>query len=144
MRVLTVSAAQTIDHLRTTFVQGRTRPLAWRRQQLLRLENLMQEAENEFAEALRIDLGKGRFETVMAETGFVAAEARYARRHLRTWARRRRVPSPLMTQPARSYIRPEPKGVALIIAPWNYPVSMVFAPLVGAIAAGNAAALKPS
>jgi aldehyde dehydrogenase (NAD+) len=58
--------------------------------------------------------------------------------------RRKRVRSPLMTQPARSYIRPEPKGVVLIIAPWNYPVSMVFAPLVGVLAAGNAAVLKPS
>ena len=141
---MTDSAAQTIERLRVTFAAGRTRPLAWRREQLLQLERLMLEAESELAEALRLDLGKGRFETVMAETGFVVGEARYARRHLRSWMRSKRLRSPLMTQPARSYIRPEPKGVVLIIAPWNYPVSMVFAPLVGALAAGNTAVLKPS
>jgi aldehyde dehydrogenase (NAD+) len=74
----------------------------------------------------------------------VQAEASYARKHLTSWIKPKRVRTPLMAQPGRSCIQPEPKGVVLIIAPWNYPMSMVVAPLVGAIAAGNCAVLKPS
>jgi len=80
----------------------------------------------------------------LSETGFVISEAQYALRHLEDWIRPKRVGTPLMAQPGRSWIQPEPKGVVLIIAPWNYPVSMVMAPLVGAVAAGNAAIVKPS
>jgi aldehyde dehydrogenase (NAD+) len=133
-----------VDELRLAFASGRTRPLEWRRQQLAQLDRLMQAHEADFAAALASDLGKSRFETVLAETGFVSSEARYALRHLDAWVRPRRVRTPLLAQPGRSWIQPEPKGVVLIIAPWNYPVSMVFAPLVGTLAAGNAAILKPS
>ena len=76
--------------------------------------------------------------------GFVQAEAKYARKHLDDWMKPQRVRTPLMAQPGKSYIKPEPKGVVLIIAPWNYPMSMVMAPLVGAVAAGNCAIMKPS
>ncbi len=75
---------------------------------------------------------------------FVEAEAKYAGKHLEDWMRPRRVRTPMMLQPGRSYVQPESKGVALIIAPWNYPLSMVLAPLVGAIAGGNCVAMKPS
>jgi aldehyde dehydrogenase (NAD+) len=74
----------------------------------------------------------------------VEEESKYARKHLRNWMRHTSVRTPMMAQPGRSYIEPEPKGVVLIIAPWNYPLSMVVAPLVGAVAAGNCAAMKPS
>jgi aldehyde dehydrogenase (NAD+) len=141
---LSIQAESTVERLRRAYASGRTRPLEWRKQQLEQLDRLMQSHEADLAEALARDLGKSRFETVLAETGFVSAEARYALKHLDSWARPRRVPTPLLAQPARSWIRAEPKGVVLIIAPWNYPVSMVFAPLVGALAAGNAAILKPS
>ena len=134
----------TLRRLRASFDAGRTRPVAWRRAQLAAIERMLTEREAEFAEALRLDLNKSRFETVLSETSFVIEEAKYARRRLAGWMRGRRVRTPMMAQPGRSRIVPEPKGVVLIIAPWNYPLSMVLAPLVGALAAGNAAVVKPS
>jgi aldehyde dehydrogenase (NAD+) len=105
---------------------------------------MMREHEADFAEALRLDLGKCLFEAVLTEMSFVEAEAKYARKNLAEWMRAQRVRTPMMVQPGHSYIWPEPKGVVLIIAPWNYPLSMVMAPLVGAVAAGNCVVMKPS
>ena len=134
----------TLTRLRQTFDTGKTLPIEWRLSQLAELDRMLREHEPDFAEALRLDLGKCRFEASMTEINFVQSEVKYARKHLATWMRAQRVRTPIMAQPGRSYIRPEPKGVVLIIAPWNYPLSMVAAPLVGAIAAGNCAVMKPS
>jgi aldehyde dehydrogenase (NAD+) len=134
----------TVARLRQTFDSGKTRPIEWRLAQLGEIERAMRDHESDFAEALKKDLGKCRFEAVMTEMSFVEQEAKYARKHLRSWMRHTRVRTPMMAQPGRSYIEPEPKGVVLIIAPWNYPMSMVAAPLVGAVAAGNCAVMKPS
>ena len=135
---------ETLRRLRATFATGKTHPLEWRLQQLSELARMMREHEEEFADALKADLGKSRFEAVLTEMSFVESEARYALKHLRRWVRPKRVRTPLMALPGRSCIQPEPKGVVLVIAPWNYPLSMVCAPLVGAIAAGNCAVVKPS
>ncbi len=134
----------TLARLRQTFDSGKTRPIEWRLQQLAEIDRMLRDHETDFAEALKADLGKCRFEADLTETSFVQAEARYARKHLADWIRPQRVRTPLMAQPGKSYIQPEPKGVVLIIAPWNYPMSMVMAPLVGAVAAGNCAIMKPS
>jgi aldehyde dehydrogenase (NAD+) len=133
-----------LARLRQTFDSGKTLPIAWRLAQLAEIDRMLREHENDFAEALRLDLGKCRFEAAMTEINFVQSEVKYARKHLAAWMKAQRVRTPIMAQPGRSYIRPEPKGVVLIIAPWNYPLSMVLAPLVGAIAAGNCAVMKPS
>ncbi|MGB7905698.1 MAG: aldehyde dehydrogenase family protein, partial [Steroidobacteraceae bacterium] len=140
----TTTIPDALRRLRTTFATGKTRPVEWRLKQLSELERMVREHEPDFAAALQADLHKGSFETALSELGFVASEAQYARRHLRRWARPKRVSTPMMALPGSSHIQPEPKGVVLIIAPWNYPLSMVCAPLVGAIAAGNCAVLKPS
>jgi aldehyde dehydrogenase (NAD+) len=134
----------TLTRLRQTFDSGKTRPIDWRLAQLGEIERMMREHESDFAEALQKDLGKCRFEAIMTEMSFVSEEAKYARKHLRGWMKPTHVRTPMMAQPGRSYIEPEPKGVVLIIAPWNYPLSMVMAPLVGAVAAGNCAVMKPS
>ena len=134
----------TVARLRQTFDSGKTRPIEWRLAQLGEIERAMRDHEIDFAEALKKDLGKCRFEAIMTEMSFVEEEAKYARKHLRSWMRHTSVRTPMMAQPGRSYIEPEPKGVVLIIAPWNYPLSMVVAPLVGAVAAGNCAIMKPS
>jgi aldehyde dehydrogenase (NAD+) len=136
--------ADRVDALRRTFASGRTRPLEWRRRQLEALERMMVEQEDALAAALHSDLGKPLQEAWLAELSFVRAEAAYARRRLSTWAAPRRVPTPLAGHPARSEVMPEPLGVVLIIAPWNYPVQLLMTPLVGALAAGNCALLKPS
>ena len=138
------SIPDVLQRVRTTFATGKTRPLEWRLHQLGELARMMREHEADFAAALQADLHKGSFETALSELGFVASEANYARKHLHRWARSKRVSTPMMALPGSSHIQPEPKGVVLIIAPWNYPLSMVCAPLVGAIAAGNCAVMKPS
>ncbi len=141
---MNVSVSATLARLRQTFESGKTRPIEWRLQQLSEIDRMLRDHESDFAEALKADLGKCRFEADLTETSFVQAEARYARKHLEDWMRPQRVRTPLMAQPGKSTIQPEPKGVVLIIAPWNYPMSMVMAPLVGAVAAGNCAIMKPS
>ncbi|MBP7608992.1 MAG: aldehyde dehydrogenase family protein [Steroidobacteraceae bacterium] len=138
------SIPDVLQRVRTTFATGKTRPLEWRLHQLGELARMMREHEADFAAALQADLHKGSFETALSELGFVASEANYARKHLHRWARSKRVSTPMMALPGSSRIQPEPKGVVLIIAPWNYPLSMVCAPLVGVIAAGNCAVMKPS
>ena len=136
--------ADTVTRLRRTFDSGRTRPAEWRLKQLAEIQRALTEHEADFHEALRLDLGKGAFEAGLGESGWVISEAKYASKNLRRWMKPQRVSTPLMAIPGRSEIEPEPKGVVLIIAPWNYPLSMVMCPLVGVIAAGNCAVMKPS
>lgn len=137
-------AQESVARLRGAFAAGRTRPYEWRREQLLALRRLLTEREGELAAALHADLGKRLFEAVTTEIGFVVKEIDYALRHLRGWMRARRARTPLVTQPGRSWVQPIPKGVALIIGAWNYPVELLGSPLVAALAAGNAIVLKPS
>src|ERR687890_2427635 len=100
---------------------------------------------DEVAAAVDADYG-GRCaeETLLAEVVLVAEAARHARRHLRRWARPRRVPAPVAFRPVRALVEPVPKGVVGIMAPWNYPVQLALLPAVDAIAAGNRVALKPA
>jgi aldehyde dehydrogenase (NAD+) len=141
---MSVDAAAVVGGLRRAFESGRTRPLEWRRQQLTRLAALLREHEEALLDALRADLGKPRAEGWASDVGIIRSDIRYALRHLRRWARPRRVHVPLTRRPARARIVPEPLGVVLVIAPWNYPIHTVLSPLVGAIAAGNCVVAKPS
>jgi len=133
-----------VERLRAAFEGGHTRPLEWRRSQLQALERMLAERGDALVEALRADLGKPTLEAWATDVGAVRQEAALARKRLARWTRPEKVPTPLQVRPARSRIVREPLGVVLIIAPWNYPVQLLLAPLVGAIAAGNAAVLKPS
>jgi len=138
------TASETVEALRATFHSGRTRPIAWRVAQLEAMRTLLKEREAELFDALRADLGKSDFEAYATETGFVKAEIEHTLKHLGEWMRPRRVATPLANQLGTSTIVPEPLGVALIIGTWNYPVQLLLAPAIGAIAAGNCAILKPS
>lgn len=133
-----------VSALRAAFDDGRTRSLPWRVRQLDGLARFLRERSDALADALASDLGKARSEAWMTEIGFAAGDLAYVRRHLHRWMRRRRVRTPLTAQPARSAIVAEPKGVVLIIGPWNYPVQLTITPLVAALAAGNTAVVKPS
>ena len=133
-----------VERLRKAFRSGRTKPLAWRRRQLQALRRLLDEREPEFARALQQDLGKPPLETLVTELGLVRGEVDLALRNLRRWTRGERLPVPLSLQPARARIVPQPLGVVLVIAPWNYPVLLLLMPLASALAAGNCALLKPS
>ena len=138
------TAAQVVSSLRAYFESGATRSLAWRLSQLDALEHLLLEREEDVVEALRADLGKPEAESVGAEVRSVVAEVRHTRKKLRSWMKPKGVQTPLVAMPGRSYIYPQPLGVVLIIAPWNYPFQTAVLPLVGAVAAGNCAVIKPS
>ena len=94
--------------------------------------------------ALKADLNKQPFESYMCETGLLLEEINFHIKRLRKWSRTRRVKSGIGQLPGKSYVCPEPYGVVLIMAPWNYPVQLCLMPLVGAISAGNCAVVKPS
>jgi aldehyde dehydrogenase (NAD+) len=134
----------TVTRLRATFATGRTRDVAWRLQQLDALERLLVECEDVIAEALAEDLGRPRIDAFMGDIMPPLAEVKFAKKHLKRWVRPQRVSLPLAQLPGRGWYEYEPLGVVLIIAPWNYPFYLALGPLVGAIAAGNCAVLKPS
>ncbi|WP_448562632.1 aldehyde dehydrogenase family protein [Trichothermofontia sp.] len=136
--------AQQLDQQRQFFATGRTRPLAFRRAQLQQLRRQIVAHEAQILEALHTDLRKPQFEAYGAEIYLVLEEIDRAIKHLPTWMRPQRVKVPPMAQPGRAMLIPEPLGVVLIISPWNYPFQLSLLPLVGAIAAGNCAVLKPS
>jgi aldehyde dehydrogenase (NAD+) len=136
--------APVVPALRSAFERGVTRPLAWRIRQLEALRRLLLEAGPELEDALFADLGKNPAESQLTEIGLVVAEVEHTLRHLRSWLRPRRVRVPLSLAPASAETMLEPLGVVLVIGPWNYPVQLVLAPLVGALAAGDAVVLKPS
>ncbi|MFJ9459220.1 aldehyde dehydrogenase family protein [Kitasatospora sp. NPDC101447] len=137
-------AAATVARLGAAFTAGRTKPVAWRKAQLRALRRLLVEQEDVFAAALHADLGKHAAEAYTTEIGFTVSEIDHTLRHLDRWLRPSRVPVPLALQPARARTVREPLGTVLVISPWNYPLQLALAPLVGAIAAGNCVVVKPS
>ncbi len=136
--------ADLVARLRKTYAGGRTRPEAWRRQQLERLRALLTENEGELAAALYADLGKSSSEAFITEVGFTVNEIDVALKHLSAWMRPERVSTPLNAKPAKAYVVREPLGVSLVISPWNYPVQLLLAPVGAALSAGNCVVLKPS
>lgn len=133
-----------VDTQRDYFISGATLPISFRIQALKRLQKCIQTHEKDINEALQKDLGKSNFESYMCEVGLSLSEIRYMLRHLRSFSRKKRVRTPLAQFPSRSYQKPSPYGVVLIMSPWNYPFLLTIEPLVDAIAAGNTAVLKPS
>ena len=141
---LTAEIPPTVARLRATFASGRTKPVAWRRAQLRALRSLLTEERATLEKALKSDLGKSPVEAHTTEIGFVVNEIDHTLRNLASWLRPQRVSVPMALAPARARRVREPLGTVLIISPWNYPVNLALAPLVGALAAGNTAVLKPS
>lgn len=123
---------------------GMTRTYAFRKSMLDRLENGMDKYEDRIFAALLWDLNKQRSEAYMTEIGLAHEELRYCRRHLAGWMRDRHTFPTIAQLPAICAISPEPYGKVLIVSPWNYPVLLTMEPLIGAIAAGNCAVIKPS
>lgn len=133
-----------VSKQRDYFNSGKTKSVKFRKEQLAKLKNLISTHEVDFIEALRKDLRKHEFEAYATEIGFVLIELKKAINNLDKWAKTRAVPTPLFHFNGNSYVQPEPYGVTLIISPWNYPFQLLFAPLIGALAAGNTAIVKPS
>ena len=138
------SIAEILRKQRSYFDLGNTRPLSFRLKQLKTLKQAVLNNEKRISAALWADMRKSEFEAYTTEIECVLCETNRHIRNLQSWARPQKVPTPLLHFPASSYIYSEPFGVALIIAPWNYPFHLLLLPLVGAISAGNCAILKPS
>jgi len=139
-----MSIDEIVKNQHSFFMTGATRSLEFRLAALRKLQKAMRDYEKPICEALLKDLNKQPFESYMAEIGMVLDEVRFHIRHLPCWMKDKRVPTPLVQFHAVSFISPEPYGVALIMAPWNYPILLCLDPLIGAISAGNCAVIKPS
>lgn len=139
-----MEALKILQKQRDFFLDGKTRSLSERKTQLQSLRALVEENEDKLLEALHQDLGKPEVEAYVSEVGFLLPEIKHTLKHLEEWASEKPVSTPLMFFPSTSSIIYEPKGVVLIISPWNYPVQLLLAPLIPALAAGNTAVLKPS
>ena len=133
-----------VQKQRAFYASGVTRDLKWRKAQLRAFNAGLKKWEKPLCEALWTDLHKSYEEAFMTEVGLVYGEIGEAIHKLGKWARRRSRPTPLTGMPSASYIVREPLGCTLIVSPWNYPVQLLLNPLVGAIAAGCTALLKPS
>lgn len=133
-----------VTRQRNYFQSGATLPVSARLAALRRLYDAISSHEKEIHEALRKDLGKSGFESYMCETGMVLEEIRYMLKHTHRFAREQRVHTPLSQFCSRSYKKPSPYGVTLIMSPWNYPFMLTLSPLADALAAGNTAVVKPS
>ena len=138
------SPAAVVARLRHRFATGDTRPLVWRREQLVNLRRLLTEHEDRLTAALSADLGKSAFEGYLTEIAFCVNEIDHVLKHLEEWSEPERVRLPVTQRPGRAEVRREPLGVVLVIAPWNYPVQLLVLPLAAAVAAGNCVAAKPS
>ena len=133
-----------LNKQRKYFAEGECKDVEFRITQLSRLYKWICDNENLIMDGLKKDLHKSAFESYATEIGIVKEEIRYILKHLRKWAKPKRVPTPITQFPSRSFIYPEPYGVVLIMSPWNYPFQLTIAPLAGAICAGNCAIVKPS
>lgn len=133
-----------INALKTYFSTGATQTYAFRLLQLQRLKKAVLDAEKILYEALYADLKKTDEDAWATEVGFFLSELNYTIKHLKDWMEPKSVATNLVNMPSSSFTVQEPLGVVCIIAPWNYPFQLLFTPLIGAIAGGNCAVLKPS
>ncbi|MEU6144418.1 aldehyde dehydrogenase family protein [Streptomyces sp. NPDC047081] len=137
--------ADVVARLRATFRTGRTKPVEWRTAQLRSLRDMLTENGPDLAAALHADLGKSSAEAHRTEIDFTIREIDHTLDHLDGWLRPEPAPVPAhLGTDASAWTQYDPLGVVLVIAPWNYPAQLLLAPLVGALAAGNAVVVKPS
>ncbi|MFD8911420.1 aldehyde dehydrogenase family protein [Streptomyces sp. NPDC059575] len=141
----TEQPADTVARLRSTFRSGRTKSVEWRTGQLRRLRAMLTEHGADLAAALHADLGKSATEAHRTEIDFTIREIDHTLEHLEEWLRPEPAPVPAhLGADATAWTQYDPLGVVLVIAPWNYPAQLLLAPMVGALASGNAVVAKPS
>lgn len=139
-----VQVEELLQRQKAFFETGATRSVTARIERLLQLKRAIKQYEPRLAEALYEDLGKSDFESYTTEIGFVLDSISHTVRHLKSWAKPKKVRTPYPLIGASSRVISEPYGVVLIIGPFNYPVQLLIEPMMGAIAAGNTAVLKAS
>ncbi|MCJ8278760.1 MAG: aldehyde dehydrogenase [Rivularia sp. ALOHA_DT_140] len=135
---------EVIQQQRDFFQTSKTKDISFRIQQLKTLKQAITDNEVEIFDSLKADLNKPLVESFTGEIVLVVKEIEYAIKHIKNWNKSKRIQIPWQFLPASAKVYPEPLGVVLIIGAWNYPFQLVIAPLIGAIAAGNCAILKPS
>lgn len=133
-----------LEKQRGYFNTGETRNVNFRIEKLKILKQSIVNNEDQILEALWVDLHKSEFEAYATEIGIILEEINFVIKHLKSWAKTKKVKTPLTNFLSSSYIYSQPYGVSLIMSPWNYPFQLLIAPLIGSIAAGNCAMLKPS
>lgn len=139
-----MEAEELLARQRTYFKSQATKSINFRIHQLQTLRRALQEYEEALTEAVSKDFKKPEFETFASEIGLLYQEISFTLKHLKKWAKPKRVKGDLINFPSRNYVYKEPYGAVLIIGPWNYPIQLILMPLIGAIAAGNTVVLKPS
>lgn len=133
-----------VANQRAYFFNGNTLAYSFRRDQLQKLKQMLKENEANIYHVLKMDLNKSEHETLTTELGVLYGEIDLAIKNLQRWMEPEKVSAPMTHKGTKSYILKEPYGVTLVIAPWNYPLQLALAPVIGAIAAGNCVVLKPS
>ncbi len=133
-----------LDAQKNFFLSGKTKEIEFRIKQLKKLRSLLKDHEQKLIDAVHADFKKSAFETYATEIGLVITDINFAIKNVESWSKPDTVSSSLVNFPSKNFIITEPYGCALVIAPWNYPILLALQPLVGAIAAGNTAILKPS
>ncbi|MDU2828673.1 MAG: aldehyde dehydrogenase family protein, partial [Clostridium perfringens] len=133
-----------INKQREYFSTGETKDISFRIEKLKKLRDVLKSEEEKIFEALKKDLMKSSFESYVTEVAMVYDEINMHIKNIKKWSKKRRVKTPLVQFSAKSFIQLEPYGVVLIIGPFNYPFMLTMDPLIGAIAAGNTAVIKPS
>ncbi|WP_329368281.1 aldehyde dehydrogenase [Bacillus albus] len=139
-----MSVSSIINKQKAYFYNGHTRSIEVRKNNLKKLYEGIQRFEEEIFQALKLDLNKSVHESFTTEVGYVLKEISFQLKHISSWSKPKRVRTALTHFGSKGKVVPEPYGVTLIIAPWNYPFQLAIAPLVGALAAGNTIVLKPS
>ncbi len=135
---------QMLQAHREYYATGETRKIDFRIGALKRFKTAIQKNEKEILDALYQDLGKNEFEAYTTEVGFILDSLNYFIKNIRRWAKPKRVRASIHQFPSRNYVCYEPYGTVLVIGPFNYPFQLLLEPLIGALAAGNCAVLKPS
>ena len=133
-----------ISKQRSFFESGQTMNVRYRISYLKKLGAAIHLHEKDILEALHKDLNKAPFEAYATEVGIVLEELSFILKHIKSWAKPKRVTTSITNYLASSKIYSEPYGIALVMSPWNYPFQLTLAPVIGAIAAGNCVVVKPS
>ncbi|CDQ17858.1 aldehyde dehydrogenase [Halobacillus karajensis] len=134
----------TVKLQKSWFKDGHTKSYGFRKEQLLKMKTMLTTFEKPILNALKFDLNKSEYEAYASEIAFLKSEIDHHVKHLKSWMQVTKVKTPLTHAGSKNYIKKEPYGTILVIAPWNYPVQLALAPVVGAVAAGNTVIIKPS
>ncbi|MCT4633864.1 MAG: aldehyde dehydrogenase [Firmicutes bacterium] len=133
-----------LNEMKKYYFTGSTRSISFRKEQLKKLKYTIKNYEDEIIDALEVDLGRHELESYAAEIGSVLSSISFNMRHLRKWMKKKKVKTPITQFGSKSYIKPEPYGVVLIVGPFNFPFNLAIEPLIGAIVSGNCSVIKPS